>query len=434
MMATRLALLVAAVLAWEPAAARAGSGRASASSEREDSNATGAIDGDRFAFDGPHAWRGKPGETSWWWQCEWNEPREVGAILQVAGDDALVLQNAPLRYVWQASLDGNVWTDLAGTSVATERRMYRLHRLAAPRRVKALRLKIESTLGEFPTLREIEVLPDAKARVEFPDWIVAVSTIDRSEWEKKLPEGRQFVPLARSCSGWEELQAQFVWLDSFDEAFISAEPRPLCAFLSGNFSDFCQKERAVWRGTQEILERGHLPIWASCGGAQGLAILADVGAGKPWDCPHCRDPKNPRSPIYGHIGHTDAGPHKCGDYRSCLFERGKQSVVAIADDPAFAGLEREFEVMESHCGQIEYPPKGWVQIATRGAGGRTDFQCLRVKDRFIYAAQFHIEMAGTPESSRQIMANFLKLAKGWGGYNPQARPVAAPVPLERARR
>src|SRR5579872_2126721 len=104
MMVTRLALLVAAVLAWAPVATRAEGGRASASSEREGSHAAGAIDGDRLAFDGPHAWRGKPGETSWWWQCEWNEPREVGAILQVAGDDPLVLQNAPLRYVWQGSL------------------------------------------------------------------------------------------------------------------------------------------------------------------------------------------------------------------------------------------------------------------------------------------------------------------------------------------
>jgi hypothetical protein len=52
--------------------------------------------------------------------------------------------------------------------------------------------------------------------------------------------------------------------------------------------------------------------------------------------------------------------------------------------------------------------------------------CLRVQDRYIYAAQFHIEMAGTPETSRRIMANFLKIAKTFGGYNPAAQSVSPP--------
>jgi len=329
---TTLAVLLTLVARFAPERARADNVRASASSEQEGSPAAGAVDADRFALDDRHAWRGKAGEESWWWQCAWSEPREVGAILQIVGDDSLAFRNAPKRSVWQASLDGKTWTDLEETAVADERRIYRLHRLSSPRQIKFLRMKIESAQGEFPTLREVQVFADPKTDVEFPEWIVAVSTIDRAEWEKKMPEGRQFVPLARSCPGWEHLQAQFVWLDSFDEAFVSVEPQPLCAFLSGNFSDFCQKERTVWRGTQEVLEKGRLPIWASCGGAQGLAILAEVGAERPWDCPHCRDPKNPKSPIYGHIGHTSAGPHNCGDYSACLFERGKQSVLAKADE------------------------------------------------------------------------------------------------------
>ena len=59
------------------------------------------------------------------------------------------------------------------------------------------------------------------------------------------------------------------------------------------------------------------------------------------------------------------------------------------------------------------------------------FQCLRVKDRYIYAAQFHVEMAGTPENSRHIMSNFLKLAKEWGGYNPAAKPIVEPTSFEK---
>jgi len=75
--------------------------------------------------------------------------------------------------------------------------------------------------------------------------------------------------------------------------------------------------------------------------------------------------------------------------------------------------------MESHCGQIEWPPDGWDLIMGAGPGTQTKTQCLRVKGRCIYAAQFHIEMKGTPETSRQIASNFLGLAKRWGGYNPE---------------
>jgi len=74
--------------------------------------------------------------------------------------------------------------------------------------------------------------------------------------------------------------------------------------------------------------------------------------------------------------------------------------------------------MESHCGQIEWPPLGWSLIATAGENTKTKMQCLRLNDHPIYAAQFHIEMAGTPEVSKQIMSNFLNVAKAWGGYRP----------------
>ena len=85
----------------------------------------------------------------------------------------------------------------------------------------------------------------------------------------------------------------------------------------------------------------------------------------------------------------------------------------VPDDPAFTGLPPEFTVMESHCGQIEWPPAGWTLVATAGQGSQTRMQCLRVNGRPIYAAQFHIEMTGTPEASRKIMSNFLGLAKKW---------------------
>lgn len=179
---------------------------------------------------------------------------------------------------------------------------------------------------------------------------------------------------------------------------------------------------------QEVLANRHLPMWGACGGAQILAILQETGVDRPWDCPRCRDPAAPLLPVYSHIGHTDDGP--CGDYSHCIAERGVTKLRVVAQDPVLDGLAPVFEIVESHVGQIAYVPSGWDRIVTKGPGAHTENQCLRVQDRYIYAAQFHIELPGTPDNSRRIMSNFLSLAKQWGGYNPAGQPVPRPRPLE----
>jgi hypothetical protein len=417
------ALLLGAWLCSSWPLAAAGGPRAEASGNQAGCGPAGAADGDRFSADSGHAWKGGPQTTNWWWQVSFASPRPVGAILQVQGDHPFVFTNAPARYAWQASLDGHSWHELSATRVADEQRCFRLHRLPASVQCRFLRLTIEAAAGEYPTLREVEFFPETQAIVSFPDWFIVVNTTH----ERWLPNhGQEFIPLARSTPEGKGLQAQQVWLTSFDEAFVSAEPRPLCAFLSGNFKDWCEIDRRWWCGTEQVLQAKRLPMWASCGGAQGLALLAEYGTAKAWDCPHCRDPDHPKTPIYTHIGHTAHKP--CGDYSACEFERGKFAVRQISADPVFAGLPPAFESMESHCGQIEWAPAGWELVATAGPGTKTRTQCLRLKDHPVYAAQFHIEMSGTPEVSKQIMSNFLGLAKAWGGYNPhgKATPMRPP--------
>jgi len=419
-LAKTLAPVTALLLAIRVAAAAGAT--ASASDSAAGFEAGGALDGNRFSAAPTAAWKGRTNAPSWWWQVEFEKPRQVGAILQVIGDHAFVFRNAPRQSVWQRSDDGVHWSDLPETATTNEHRLFRIHRLSSPVMARLLRLKIVAASGQFPTVREVEFYPDCQARIAFPDWLVVVNTTH----DAALPgHGQEFIPLAKSCAGWSELQAQQVWLDSFNEDFLRAEPRPFCGFLSGNFKDWCEVNRETWRGTQQILRSKNLPMWASCGGAQGLALLAEAGVDHPWDCPHCRDPKNPRTPIYTHIGHTMQRP--CGDYSGCIFERGPHWVRTLTDDPVFKNLPREFQVMESHCGQIEWPPAGWSLIATAGASTRTKTQCLRLNDCCVYAAQFHIEMQGTPETSRQIMSNFLSLAKAWGGYHATGlRTLTAP--------
>lgn len=385
----------------------------------------GPLDGDRFSLEPASGWQGDRTATTWWWQVDFAEPRDVGAILQVQGDHPTVLRNSPQRYVWRWSADGMIWHNLRETEVVAERRMFRLHRLKQPVHARHLRLQIFSATGAAPTLREVEFFDEPTVRVPFDPWIIAVSTFE----EATLPgPGQSFIQLAHTCPDWSRAPAQEVWLGDFDESFVAAEPQPVCAFLSGNLAEWCQKMQEPWRGVQEVLANRSLPMWGACGGGQGMAILEEFGVDQPWDCPRCRDARRPLLPIYTHIGHT--GITACGDYSKNVFERGACQVRAVAVDPVLSGLPREFSIMESHCGQIEYVPSGWKQIVTRGQGAHTLQQCLRVKDRYIYAAQFHIEMEGTPENSSKLMANFLQLAKEWGGYNPNGKPVPEPASLE----
>jgi hypothetical protein len=418
-----LGTFLSLLFALTPALADERTAVATASSSTAGFEPSGALNGKRFACDKGTAWQGKPGEGGWWWQVRFSQPRAIGALLQINGDHQLVFRNAPKAYVWQVSDDGATWEDLAETNIKAESRMFRIHRLTKARTARYLRLRIDAAEGKFPTLREVEMYDKTDAKIPFDDWIITVYT-DEERKISEEPDG--FTHLARQCKGWENVPAQQIWLATFNEAFAAAEPRPMCAFLSGNFADWCQRTREQWRGTQEVLSKRNLPMWAACGGAQGLAILSDVGVDHEWDCPHCRDPKNPKLRIYDHIGHTKKCA--CGDYSGCIFESGRFEVRQVLKDPAFTGLPRDFAIMESHCGQIMYPPKGWVLVVTKGDKGHTVTQCLRVADRPIYAAQFHIELAGTAENSRTIMSNFLKLAKEWGGYNSKGKAISEPPP------
>ena len=366
-----------------------------------------AFDGDVFGTN--RVWRGQRG-TSWFWEIDFGRIRKVGAVLQVLGEADYVLQNAPRRYHWLGSPNGANWMPLSAAAVTNEQRLFRTIRFEQQHEIRFARLAIQEASGEYPAVREISFFAETNAAVPFPEWVVVVNATH----DPRLPgEGREFIPLARSTQS-RFVPAQQIWLDRFQADFLEVEPRPLCAFISGSFKDWCEVRREDFRGMAETLTAGRLPIWASCGGAQALAIIAENGVEKEWDCPHCRDPKNPKTPIYTHIGHTEA--KKCGDYSGCVFERGPHAVSVVSNDAAFRGLPRDFQVMESHCGQIEYLPSGWRWLVGPGPGTRTKHQAFRRNDRPIYAAQFHIEMSGAPESSAQIMKNFLAIAREWGGY------------------
>ena len=243
---------------------------------------------------------------------------------------------------------------------------------------------------------------------ERPKFVLIVNSTE----ERTSREGEQFVPLIRSVPGWENTDTRLVWVGDFGPWLMQLQPKPLAIFLSGSFKDWCEVNREHWAGVEQVLKQKSVPIWASCGGAQALAIISETGTHKQWDCPHCRDVHAPKLPIYTHLGHQIPGK-ACGDYSGCVFEKGVTSIHVLRRDEVFDGLFDEFNVMESHCGQIARPPRGWDLIATAGEGSLTRVQCIKRRGAPIYAAQFHVEMKGTPESSYHIMRNFLAEVERW---------------------
>jgi F5/8 type C domain/Glutamine amidotransferase class-I len=383
---------------------------AHASSSQDSYLAAGATDGNRFATSAGNLWKGAAGAGHWEWTAEFGEPKQIGSILQVLGDHETFLAAAPLSYVWQTSDDGTTWRDLESTKVSSEHRMFRVLRFDRPVSARYLRLSITKTGGEPPALREVEFYSDPDQAISFPDWVFIVNSEDAVTPETH----KKYLPLARNCPGWGDLVAQSLWHGDFDMAAVTDEPRPMCAFFTGSHRDWCEIDRLSWRGVEAVLKDNTLPMWGACGGGQVFGILAEHGCEQPWDCPKCRDPAHPKSPIYGHIGLIDpTKPTPCGIYTNNIYEKGPTPVRRVVDDPAFRGLPDEFELVEYHCGQLEFLPAGWDLIVTKGIGGKTWMQCMRKRGTCIYAVQFHIENQGTPENSRLIMSNYLALVKQW---------------------
>lgn len=351
----------------------------------------------------------------WTYTLSFNRPRALTGLMQVNGRHPFVLREAPADYTWEARLADQSWRRIPGTTVQQETRIRRRHAFGRPVFASELRMKVTAWYGAEPALAVVE--PESESEMPAMEsqrpWILVVN----STHDSTLPgHGQEFIPLARSVPGWEMLEAQQIWVPRFSPEFLEIEPRPLAVFFSGSFKDWCEVDRRHWRGVERALRRPRVPIWASCGGAQALAIIAESGTRTRWDCPHCRDPRRPRIPIYTHLGHDRSGPHLCGEYSRCTFERGPHAIAKVGMDPAFEGLPPTFLAMESHCGQIDHPPEGWDLVATAGPNTQTSVQCLRLRDHPVYAAQFHIEMPGTPENSQLIMSNFLSMARAWTGY------------------
>ncbi len=369
----------------------------------------GAHDGDCRRDEPGASWRGLPGAADgWWWHVQFDAPRQVGSILQVHGEGGDVLAHAPAAYVWQQSNDGAIWRDLSETVIAGERRMFRLHRLLRPVTTRHLRLRIATSRGDYPTLREVEFFPETDAKIDFPPWVLSVNITDR----RGSLDGIGHVRVLRQTAAGKEMLAQHIDVTDVDPDFVAVEPRPLCMFLSGSYRDWCEVDRSVYHGLEQVLKRRLLPIWGSCGGCQLLAILEATGVDQPWDCPHCRDPAHPLLPIYTHLRCTDRTNARtaCGDYAQCGMQQGPVTLLRIEDDPVFDGLPADgrFTCREAHCGQIAFLPPGWTLLATHVPGGNTVHQLMKVAGHPIYAAQFHIDMGG--EHAEILAANFVTIA------------------------
>jgi hypothetical protein len=74
-------------------------------------------------------------------------------------------------------------------------------------------------------------------------------------------------------------------------------------------------------------------------------------------------------------------------------------------------------------------------IVTGGEGAKTRVQCIRRAESPVYAAQFHVELEGSPEPSLRITRSFLALARAWrrGEFGNTGLPPPGPLPEKGAK-
>jgi GMP synthase (glutamine-hydrolysing) len=84
-------------------------------------------------------------------------------------------------------------------------------------------------------------------------------------------------------------------------------------------------------------------------------------------------------------------------------EYGPATVSLTADDPLFAGLDREQPVWMSHGDSITRLPEGFASTAHSGS---TPYAGLVDASRNLYGIQFHPEVAHTPRG-RDVLRNFV---------------------------
>ena len=220
--------------------------RVEASSEQAGFPASGGADGERFSVKRGQLWKGSPEAEAWTWTVDFGTPKSVGAILQILGDEGSVVSSGPLAYVWQASVDGVAWDDLPATKMDEDRRMYRIIRLPEAVRARYLRLAVSGSGEAPPAVREVEFYETPNAAIEFPQWLVVAS----SHHDENVSDCHWFLELARRCEGYQDVTAQYAWHPHVDREFASVEPRPLCIFLTGSYADWCQVDRAGWKGIE----------------------------------------------------------------------------------------------------------------------------------------------------------------------------------------
>ena len=97
-------------------------------------------------------------------------------------------------------------------------------------------------------------------------------------------------------------------------------------------------------------------------------------------------------------------------------EYGPANVTITADDPLFAGIEREQPVWMSHGDSITRLPEGFSSTAQSGS---TPYAGLVDPSRNLYGIQFHPEVVHTPRG-RDVLRNFVV---GIAGASPTWTPA-----------
>jgi len=193
-------------------------------------------------------------------------------------------------------------------------------------------------------------------------------------------------------------------MEQLRPAFLALSPNgiPWCRYKGRNGRDLADFFEAL----PIIAEELNIPIVGICGGHQAIALA-----------------------FGGKVGPIRGGEDDCLPYGHNPTERGRHWVKVVTDDPIFAGMNEQLNMVQNHYDEVKRLPPGFVCLA---ANKLCPYQIIRHPSRPVYGIQAHCEYyySSRPDGGL-ILRNFLNIART---HNRLVRVPGAAVRVSAANR
>jgi len=276
-------------------------------------------------------------------------------------------------FVWQRSDDGEMWTEILGTSIKNNDTFRNIINFPAIK-ARYARLLITEWHGFAPEINAIILYSPGNPPLP------------------KTPEGDYVLIVGNQQNGFtfSEL-ASFVEslgfglktlvVPHYEVSLNMIEKlthKPVAIILSGNNADYPNLPMFEFNGEYEIIRQSKLPILGICCGHQQLAMA---------------------------YGYTNARSMGWSDISSLKNIKHKTRAYIKKKDPIFKNMPNPFVAVEIHGWAVAKHPVDFEVLAESPY-----VQAIKSKSRMIYGEQFHAEIKTPNNEGTPYLVNFLEMA------------------------